>query len=78
MDAQRQIDTRAIELAQTALNKIDSHEKVCQERWTAIAKSLGKVESGIADIFTRLWVIAGAVIFVLLGIVGFLLAKHGI
>lgn len=45
-DSQRQLDTRALELAVAAQTAIASHERVCSERQLAI---LGKFDDNKAD-----------------------------
>lgn len=77
-EPQRQLDMRALELATTALAKIESHEKSCAERWQIVATMMGDVKRGIEGLYRRWWGIAGSIIMGLVAIIGFLLARHGI
>lgn len=75
---QQAIDTRAIELAMKALTTIELHEKTCEQRWGHVAEKLGELNTNVGGLYSRMWGIAASVIVILLGIVGFLLARHGI
>lgn len=76
---------RALELAQSAnstaasaLAKIEGHERLCNERWAQVAATLGEVKAGVNGLYSRLWSVVGALIVLLLGVIGSLLARHGI
>ncbi len=75
---QEQINTRAIEIATKALATIELHEKTCEQRWGHVAEKLGELNTNVSGLWSRLWTVAGGLILMLVAIVGFLLARHGI
>jgi hypothetical protein len=88
MGSQENIDTRALEKAMEALVKIDSHEKVCSERYKEIASGqkaifhkLDEVSSNSNKMntnnFNRWLVVSGALIMILISIVGYLFSHGG-
>jgi hypothetical protein len=70
-DPQRQIDTRAIEIARDALSKIDSHEEICSVRQSQIMGKLDSLHN------TMGWAVRG-LILLLLSIIGYFLIHGGI
>ena len=66
-EQQRQIDTRALEVAVEALTKVDSHEVVCGVRYQELTRSINKV-------FDRIWYAALGMIIALMSIAGVLLS----
>ncbi len=75
---QAQLDTRAIELAQKAVTLIEIHERECARERALIAGSLGEIKASLNGMWSRLWAVAAGLIIVLLGVVGFLIERHGI
>ena len=57
-------------MAQSALGRLDGHEKLCAERWTQSATALARIEHGVAGLYRRWWQLAVAVIVILLGMIG--------
>lgn len=45
MNAQSQIDTRALEISRSALTKIESHEAMCEVKHEAVQASLTRIEA---------------------------------
>ena len=62
----------ALERANQALDRIDRHERVCQERYELIYDKLDDIKS---TGFKQWIVVAGGVITLLLSSVGFLFGK---
>ena len=50
-------------------NQLETHEKVCSERWTHAYERFDRLESMISVNSQRLWWIAGVIISLLLPIV---------
>ncbi|WP_139839870.1 hypothetical protein [Oceanibacterium hippocampi] len=76
MRAQDQIDTRAIELAQQALSRIDGHEKICSQNQAALIARLAEIKSSIAGLYNRFWLAAVSLIGLLVCVIGWLLAVY--
>lgn len=96
-DAQTHIDTRAVEIASRALERITQHEKACDERMSYIRAGQERIEKNIKEGFseahtridgvaktvsgnraeglTRMLMVAGVAISVLLGLSGYLFAR---
>ncbi len=83
--AQRQIDTRAIELAEAASGRLAGHEDLCAVRYQAILDGIAQskadqealrreLRDGFAQIYRILWTSALGIIAILLGWVAFLVA----
>lgn len=53
-EPQHQLDTRAIEMASKALDRVETHEKYCSERYERINGSLSKIEGGIEQVHDRI------------------------
>jgi hypothetical protein len=70
-DAQRQIDTRAIEIAGQALAQIEAHEKVCAVRQGQIITKLDGLEKTLARGVYGL-------VLILASIIGYFLVHGGI
>jgi len=70
------LDSRAIEIAMEAKTLVNSHEKVCAERYSNIIEKLGDGKIEIRGLYTRFWVVACSVISFLILIV-ILLLKEG-
>lgn len=51
---QQQLDTRAIEMATKALDRVETHERYCAERYEGIKDSLGKIEDGVQSVHDRI------------------------
>lgn len=47
MTAQDQLDSRAIELANQALARIETHERVCKERWEASRRAQEEIKEAL-------------------------------
>ncbi len=47
MTADEQLDTRAIELATSALARIEAHERVCKERWEASRRAQEEIKDAL-------------------------------
>lgn len=77
-EPQAAINTRALEMATQALTRIESHEQVCAERWKNVHSVLLGLKGSVDGLYSRWWIVSGSLIIVLIGIVGFLLARHGI
>lgn len=67
--SQQEVNTEALKLAVEANARMDTHEKVCAERYQEIT-------SGQKDIFKILRGISWGVICLLVSIIGFLLAEY--
>lgn len=85
-DAIEAIDEEARGLARAAAALIASHERVCEERWGQLRSSIqdrrteakedtAELKAQIAGLYTHMWIAAGFIITVLLGIAGFFFAK---
>lgn len=75
--AQRVIDLRALEMANTALTKINSHEDVCAERWKNVGIKLGDVSSQLSSVNKVAIRIGFGTIGLLLMIVAYFLDRFG-
>lgn len=53
-----------------------SHDKVCAERYKHINTSLVDLHDTVTLIFGRFWKIAGILILILLGVVGYLYVEN--
>jgi len=75
------INTKALEKATEALVRIESHEKVCSERYEEITDGQKAIFHKLDDIgnnhFNRWLVVAGSAILILLAIIGFLYKDGG-
>lgn len=76
---------RALELAQAAntnaqaaLVRLDAHEKHCTERWQVVVSLMNDVKRGVEGLYRRWWGVVGSVVVLLLAIIGYFLAKHGL
>jgi phage shock protein A len=45
--AQEQLDTRTIDLANRALARIETHERVCEERWEASRRAQEEIKEAL-------------------------------
>jgi len=79
------VDQVARDVAQRALMLITSHEQACERRervaehWRFdINKKLDHIGDNIKALYDRNWLGACSLIVVLLGVCGYLIAKHGI
>lgn len=72
---QSRINTEALTKATEALVRIDAHEKICSERYEEITSGQKAIFNKLDDIstsnFNRWLLVAGAVITLLIGVVGF-------
>lgn len=86
--AQRQLDTRAIEIASAAQQAIASHERVCGERQEAIlarfdeqkddrAAFQADIKASLHAIYGIMWKAAGAVVIGMASVIATLLLKLG-
>lgn len=78
------VDQDARDLAVRAIAMISAHEQVCIQRainsegWRqGVNKKLDDVNESIKSIYNRNWVAACSAIVLLLGVIGYLLDKHG-
>ena len=55
-----------------AMAAVKAHEKVCEERYKGIDGKLTDIRDGQDKANGRMWVIAGAIIMLLLGILGYM------
>lgn len=67
-EAQGQLDMIAYNVAHDALRGLESHEDICSLRYEGIAKAMEESKEQIKGIYSRLWMIAGTLILILLGI----------
>jgi len=76
------IHTKALERATEALVKIESHEKVCSDRYREIATGQKAIFNKLDEIskthFNRWMGVSSAVILLLLAVIGFLYKTGGI
>lgn len=79
------IDHVARAKAEKTILMITAHERLCEERQIAdsawrgfIALKLEAVNDNIKALYDRNWVFACGAIVLLLGVIGYLLDKHGI
>lgn len=88
MWGQRQLDTRALEVASAVAARQDHHEDECTRRYGTLDNTLQSLHTKLDQsrieredsqrrVYGLLWKFAMATILLLLGIVGYLLA-HGI
>lgn len=71
-------DTAATLASQATLGvgaRLESHERVCAERWRACHETMGEIKGSIKGFQAQLWAAAGLVVVTLLGTVGFLFTK---
>jgi hypothetical protein len=61
------IDQKARDMAQAAASAIDSHEKVCIERWGAAMATMKDIKKSTDGLYTRFWVAAVSTITMLAG-----------
>ena len=61
------IDQKARDLAQSAASAIDSHERVCIERWGSAMSTMNDIKRGMDGLYTRFWVAALSTISMLTG-----------
>lgn len=88
MSGQENIDTRALEKAMEALVKIDSHEKVCSERYQEIASGQKAIFRKLDEVstssnkmntnnFNRWLAVSAALILILISTVGYMYSHGG-
>jgi hypothetical protein len=89
MDAQKQLDTRALELAARAEQRIVSHERECEHRQVEIIAKLdaqktdrdslrGEIKESLRGIYGILWKAAGALIALLILALAYFLVRFGL
>ncbi|HEX3982609.1 MAG TPA: hypothetical protein VHX12_02850 [Acidisoma sp.] len=59
----------------SALSKIDAHERVCAERWSEMRETVGAIRKGVEGLYNRLWYIACAFIAILVSALGTLIVR---
>ncbi len=78
--AQRQLDTRAIELAKEAVTLIEQHQRECTLERTHLASTLGEIKQAVGGLNSKMWSVAGISIITLVTALGvlvfFLLTNH--
>jgi uncharacterized membrane protein len=75
--SQDKINTRAIEMAQEALTRIDSHEKVCAVRYNGINSTLEEIKEGQKGLYGRFWwAMTGLVVILLTALSGVIAAVY--
>lgn len=79
------VDQLARDVAQRALMMITAHEQRCEQRelsavgWRDdVNKKLDRIGENIRALYDRNWSVAVGAIVILLGVCGYLIAKHGI
>ena len=83
---QKQLDTRALELAQRALTKVEGLEKHSDERYNAMRSDIHEQNASILESFSRLHsridgifkygiAIGASVIMLLLAVIGYLITQ---
>lgn len=79
------VDHLARDVAQRALMMITAHEQICEQReldavgWRDdVNKKLDRIGENIRALYDRNWGAAVGAIILLLGVCGYLIAKHGI
>ena len=63
-------DQVARDIANSAMNAIETHEKVCAERQLHIIETLRELKDGVAGLYRRFWVAAIFVISTLFSVCG--------
>ena len=73
------VDQEARDMARSAEARIEKHEAVCAERYeninTTLAELKSKIASSTAGLWNRIWIATGALIILLLGVIGWLINK---
>lgn len=59
-EAQRQLDSRAIELAQRAIVMIEGHDRECTREREHLAVALSDIKDALRAMSSRMWGFAGA------------------
>lgn len=82
-DAQREINTRAIEIASGTAKQLDSHERLCAERMTELREFAREVKQGVQDVHSRInrlfgiWLtVGGGAVLLLIGAVAALVMRN--
>jgi hypothetical protein len=68
---QEQLDTKALELASMALARIDSHERLCTERYEALDDGIGELKTSLQQLNDRSFYLLLSLMGVLIGIIGY-------
>jgi hypothetical protein len=79
------VDQTARDMAMSAINLVNTHESVCEERAKAaklwreeVTAKLDAISINVDGVYNRLWVMACSVVGLLIVICGYLIAHKGL
>lgn len=65
----------ALHQSERAHDRLKGHEELCGQRWATLTATISEMKASVRRLYSQQWAAASAIIFLLLGIIGYLYAR---